>query len=69
MKCEVPLTPEQRLFADEHHDLVYNIHLLFRYPFCQIMQEQLFFQLAHERVRGSYGFFQCVTSVIIGIGM
>lgn len=24
MKCEVPLTPEQRLFADEHHDLVYK---------------------------------------------
>lgn len=24
MKCEVPLTPEQRLFAAEHHDLVYK---------------------------------------------
>ncbi len=24
MKCEVPLTPEQRLFATEHHDLVYK---------------------------------------------
>ena len=24
MKCEIPLTPEQRLFAAEHHDLVYK---------------------------------------------
>ena len=24
MKSEVPLTPEQRLFAEEHHDLVYK---------------------------------------------
>ena len=24
MKCEVPLTPEQRLFAAENHDLVYK---------------------------------------------
>ena len=24
MKCKVPLTPEQRLFAAEHHDLVYK---------------------------------------------
>ena len=24
MKCEVPLTPEQRLFAAEHHSLVYK---------------------------------------------
>lgn len=24
MKSEIPLTPEQRLFAEEHHDLVYK---------------------------------------------
>ena len=24
MKCEVPLTPEQCLFASEHHSLVYK---------------------------------------------
>ena len=24
MKCEVPLTPEQCLFAAKHHDLVYK---------------------------------------------
>ena len=37
---------------------MYNVHLLFGYPLCQIMQEQLFFQLAHIGIGRCYGFFQ-----------
>ena len=37
---------------------MHDVHLLFGYPLCQIMQEQLFFQLAHEWIGGCYGFFQ-----------
>ena len=36
---------------------MHDVHLLFGYPLCQIMQEQLFFQLAHEGIGGRYSFF------------
>lgn len=49
MKCEVPLNPEQRLFAAEHHDLVYKFLRKKRLPIDEFYDVVIFAYLRSVR--------------------